>query len=125
VVNLREQLEADLEHALENPNGFGLPAILIDPDGEEHGPYYGQILYDTRDIDDMGNMIIVHEPVVTLRLSSLARVPLAAEKNKWAVKIPTTPSLTAPKETFILSRPSEDGRSLGFIRLYLTKTVQS
>jgi hypothetical protein len=69
--------------------------------------------------------VIQHHPVVTLRRSSLARVPLATEKNRWLVRIPTTPSRTATKTTFVLGHPSEDGGSIGFIRLYLTKTVQA
>jgi len=124
-MNLRELIESDLATTLEDPNGFGLPVLLVDPDGVEHGPYYGQVLYDTRGVDDLGIPISQHMPVVTLRRSSLARVPLATEKERWAVRIPTTPSATATKETFVLGHPSEDGGSIGFIRLYLTKTVQS
>lgn len=124
-MSIRELIEADLADTLENSADFGLPVILLDPDGAEHGPYYGQILYDTRVTDEAGIETIMHDPVVTLRRSSLARIPLATEKNEWAVKIPTTPSLTASTETFILGHPSEDGGSIGFIRLYLTKTVQS
>jgi hypothetical protein len=124
-VNLRELAEADLAATLEDPDDFGLPVLLIDPDGVEHGPYYGQVLYDTRGMDETGIEVTQHTPVVTLRRSTLTRIPLASEKNRWAVKIPTTPSLTAAKETFILGHPSEDGGSIGFIRLYLTKTAQS
>ena len=124
-MNLRELAESDLSDTLENPNDFGLPVLLIDPDGVEHGPYYGQVLYDTRGTDEVGVEITQHAPVVTLRRSSLVRVPLPSEKDLWAVKVPVTPSLTAAKETFVLGHPSEDGGSIGFIRLYLTKTVQS
>ena len=128
-MNLREQIELDLAETLEDPGGFGLPAILIDPDGVEHGPYYGQILYDTRVVEDaIGGLsadIVIRPPIVTLRRSSLARIPLASEKNRWAVKIPITPSLTADKKTFVLGHPSEDGASIGFIRLYLAEVVQS
>ena len=124
-MNLRELIESDLVETLEDPGGFGLPVLLLDPDGDEHGPYYGQILYDTKVIDEMSGQIIIRPPVVTLRRSSLARVPLASEKNQWFVKIPITPSLTAAKETFNLGHASEDGASIGLIRLYLTKVVQS
>jgi hypothetical protein len=124
-LNIREQIESDLATTLEDPNGYGLPVLLVDPDGVEYGPYYGQVLYDTRTTDELGVEIIQHHPVVTLRRSSLARIPLETEKNRWLVRIPKTPSLTATKETFVLGHPSEDGGSIGFIRLYLTKTVQS
>jgi hypothetical protein len=126
MANLRETIEAGLATSLESPGGFGLPVLLVDPDGEEHGPYYGQILYNTKRIDPMtGVEIVVKDPIVTLRRSSLARVPEDSEKNRWAVRIPVTPSVTADKVTYGLGRPIEDGASIGFIRLYLTKLVQA
>lgn len=125
VTNLREQIELDLAKTLEDPNGFGLPVLLLAPDGTEYGPYYGQVLYDTRSMDDTGVPVIVHDPVVTLRRSTLERIPLPEEKNTWAVKIPVTPSASASTETFVLGGVSEDGGSIGFIRLYLSKAVQS
>lgn len=124
-MNLRELAELDLETTLENPNHFGLPIILISPSGVVYPAIYGQVLYDTRAINDMGVEILVHDPVVTVRKSSLTRVPLASEKGTWAVRIPATPSPTASTETYLLGHPSEDGGSIGFVRFYLSKTVQS
>jgi hypothetical protein len=124
VVNLREQVEADLAFSLESETDWGLPVILTDPDGVEYSTYYGQILYDTLAVDPAtGAQVIVHKPVVTLRVSSLTRVP--ADGENWKVSIPTSPDRTATKETFLLERPSEDGRSIGFIRLYLIRPRQS
>jgi hypothetical protein len=121
-VNLREQVEADLAASLENPDDFGLPVVLISPDGEVQ-ELYGQIVYDTKRFDpETGMDIVIHQPVVTLRRSSLARVPQAREK--WAVRIPELPSLTAAKTTHAIERAPEGGKSIGFIRLYLTKAVQ-
>jgi hypothetical protein len=130
MVNLREQAEADLGFTLEGE--FGLPVELIDPDGKiidtdlNGDPLVGQVLYDTvRESPDTGEDIISNEPVVVLRRSSLSRVPQAGEK--WLVRIPVSPSTTATKETFVLTkdRPPSGGRSLGFIRLYPTRNVQS
>lgn len=123
MTNLREYIETGLASTLEDPNGFGLPVLLIAPDGTETGPYYGQILYNTRLTNEIGQEVVTKYPIVTLRRSSLARVPAASEK--WAVKIPITPSPSASKVTFALGHPSEDGASVGFIRLYLTKLIQS
>ena len=123
-MNLRELAESHLAATLENENHFGLPIILISPSGVTYDAIQGQILYDTRAVNDLGVEIIVHNPVVTVRRSSLTRIPLASEKGTWAVKIPATPSPTADTETYLLGRSSEDGNSLGFIRLYLSKTVQ-
>jgi hypothetical protein len=87
-------------------------------------PLVGQILYDTlRDDLEQGVQTIVHKPVVTLRRNSLTRVPISGES--WFVQIPIEPKLTATKESFLLERPSEEGASIGFIRLYLMKAVQS
>lgn len=125
-MNLRELAESHLAQTLENPDHFGLPIVLIAPDGTEYDAVYGQVLYDTHQFDDgLGIDVVVPNPVVTVRKSSLTRIPLASEKNQWAVRIPSTPSLTASTETYLMGRVSEDGDSIGFLRLYLSKTVQS
>jgi hypothetical protein len=122
-VSIREEIEADLAETLEDPEEFGLPVTLVDDLGESND-YYGQVLYDTlAENPETGAEVIVHKPVVTLRRSSLVRVPLPGEK--WVVKIPLTPSLTADKVSFSLERPSEEGGAIGFIRLYLTRIEQS
>lgn len=131
-MNLREQIETDLADTLEDPDGYGLPVVLIDPDGniydksanDETQDLSGQILYDTTRADpDTGLDIIIHQPVVTLRRSSLSRVPVAGEK--WMVRIPETPDPSAVKTTHGIERAPEDGKSIGFIRLYLTKAIQA
>lgn len=86
----------------------------------------GQIMYDTLEqVPDTGAQILAHKPVVTLRQTSLVRIPLQTEKNQWLVKIPIKPSRTATKQSYIMGRPGEGGDSIGFIRLYLTQPVQS
>jgi hypothetical protein len=130
-INLREQIESDLSRTLEKE--YGLPVVLIDPDGNtievsqnDGQPLVGQVLYDTVRINpDTGEEMIVNNPIVSLRRSSLSRVPQAGEN--WIVKIPTDPSTTAAKEDFIISstRPPEGGRSIGFIRLYLQRAKQT
>ena len=126
MTNLRTLAEQHLAQTLENSSHFGQPVILVDPDGVEYEAVYGQILYDTKKIDaDVGIEVLVHDPVVTVRKSSLARVPFAAEKNQWAAKIPSSPIVSATIDTYLIGRVSEDGGSIGFIRLYLSKAVQS
>jgi hypothetical protein len=129
---LREQIEADLEVTLEGD--FGLPVVLIAPDGAKQTlkkdattPLLGQIIYDTRiENPETGQEIIVHKPVVTLRRSSLERIPESLEK--WVVKIPPVPQYITDEEqmiSFSLEDPKEDGGSIGFIRLYLKELDQS
>lgn len=121
MVNLRQLVEQDLAQTLEKD--FALPVVLIAPDGTSQ-TYQGQVLYDTTVEDPAsGAPIVISKPVVTLRLSSLSRVPVEGEK--WSVKIPSAPSSTATTETYFLERPSEDGKSIGFIRLYLMKVSQT
>lgn len=129
-MNLRERIESDLRFSLEGR--WGLPVVLISPDGVRQDtragstdPLMGQILYDiVRTNPETGDVVVVETPVVTLRRSSLNRVPLAGEN--WIVEIPTGPSTTAPMQKYMLSssRPPEGGRSIGVIRLYLQVVEQ-
>ena len=129
-MNLRERIETDLKTSLEGV--WGLPVVLISPDGEvintslNGGDLFGQVLYDTIRVNpETGEPMVVGNPIVTLRRSSLSRVPVSGEK--WIVKIPTDPSETATLEDFINdpTRPVEGGRSIGFIKLYLRRARQS
>lgn len=130
-MNLRERAELDLARTLEGD--FSLPVELVDPDGNEitasindSGGLRGQIIFDTVKLNpDTGEEMVLNSPVVSLRRSSLARVPEPGET--WLVRIPTTPSVAAAKDDFVIdpSRPPEGGRSLGFIRLYLRRAEQS
>lgn len=128
-VNLRQQAESDLSRTLEGD--FGLPIILVDPDGNEitenveEETLKGQILYSTTRTDpETGEPIIINNPIVTLRRSSLLRVPAPGER--WLVRIPKDPTAGADISDFIidLGRSPEGGRDIGFIRLYLRKAEQ-
>ena len=129
-VNLREQVEKDLGESLESE--WGLPVVLIDPDGVKYDTsasdpvksLVGQVLYGKKEFNpDTGQDVYINTPIVTLRVTSLARVPVNGEK--WGIKIPTSPSTTAPLVDFIFNgRPLEGGTSLGFIRIYPQKAEQ-
>lgn len=130
-VNLREKAEADLQVSLEG--AWGLPVVLIDPAGnridtsENTGdPLTGQVLFDTVRVNpDTGDNMVIGNPVVTLRRSSLSRIPAPGER--WLVKIPASSSTTAALDDFIIdsSRAPEGGKSIGFIRLYLRRAKQT
>lgn len=131
-MNLRVQAEEDLAETLEDPDGFGLPVVLIAPDGtiidksanDPTEDLTGQILYDTVVTNpETGLDMIAHNPVVTLRRSSLSRVPAPGEK--WGVRIPITPDPAAAKVLHMVERAPQDGGSIGFQRLYLTKAVET
>lgn len=136
MINLREQAEKDLKHTLEKE--YGLPLILTDPDGKKYDKsensadpdnpddLTGQILYSFVSVNpETGEEMIVNNPIVSIRQSSLARVPVAGET--WLFEIPITPNRIADKVPFIMDatrKPEPDG-SIGFIRFYLTKAEQA
>ena len=111
---------------------FGLPVELIAPDGTEiktnevGGTLKGQILYDTEEIDpNTGELIVVKETRVSLRISALSRVPLSGET--WGVKIPLDPALPDILTTVIMNtdKAREGGQSMGFITLFPKDAEQS
>jgi len=120
-MGLRAEIEEDLEDFLEGDD-YGQSVVLISPDGVTYSDLMGQVLYDSISQTEDGVQVIDHNPVVTLRRSSLTKIP--ATNEKWSVNIPTGPRDDAPRETLILERASEDGGSIGFIRLYLRKAEQ-
>jgi hypothetical protein len=130
--DLRERIELDLRTTLEGR--FGLPVELTSPAGvtqiySKNDPellLQGQVMYDTTEFNpETGERVVIPEPVVTLRRSSLDTIPQPGEF--WFITIPSKPGESAPKETYVLSTdlPPQDGRSLGIVRLYLTKPKQS
>lgn len=117
-MNLREAVVADLAVSIEGD--WGLPVTLIGPDRTVYSGLRGQVLYNSRVIDpDSGEQIIVNTPVVSLREASLTRIPQPGER--WGVRVPVTPSESAPLADFVMSARPPEHSSLGFLRLYLTK----
>ncbi len=132
-VNLRERAEADLSFTLEGQ--FNLPCQLIDPDGNlypdtdadpDAALLKARVDYDKKVVDmETGEELVVGNSHVTLRRSSLSRIPLEGEAG-WKVRLPETPSTTASLVTmFVDERSIQDGKSIGMITLYLTKAVQA
>ena len=122
MVNLREQAEADLATTLEGE--YALPVQLTTPDGQVLS-VTGQVVYETLEQNpETGMPVTANNPLVTLRRSSLSRVPQPSEK--WFVRIPTSPSRTAELEEFIIdaNKPPTGGRSIGTITLHLRKVAQ-
>jgi hypothetical protein len=123
--SLRVTCEKDLHDSIESE--WGVPVELTSPDGETqrysmNNPsdlLMGQVLNFTRREDPQtGETIVVKQPVVTLRISSLIRVPLDGER--WIIKSRFSPLADAPLRSMLFSsdRASEDGSDIGFMRLY-------
>lgn len=126
--SLRMTAERDLYDMLESE--WKMPVELTGPDGikqiySKNNPLEllgGQVLYSSRrENPETGETIIVNQPVVTLRISSLNRVPAAGEK--WYIKIPITPDPNAVKTSFVFTpdRAPEHGYDMGFIKIYPQK----
>lgn len=123
--NLRYTVESDLKQTLESE--WKIPVELTSPDGQKqiysvNNPderLGGQVLYfSNRENPITGETMIVNQPVVTLRKSSLIRVPEAGEK--WFIKMPIEPRVNAAWENFVFTptRAPEHGTDIGFIRIY-------
>jgi hypothetical protein len=129
-VNIRAQIESDLSFSLESQDDWGMPVEIIDPAtgliqtqsaNDATKLLAGQVLYDRREQDpDTGLEIWVHRPVVTLRVSSLDAIPVRG----WIVRFALSPVEGAPLVSHYIERVPQDGRSIGFIRLYPGKLVQ-
>jgi hypothetical protein len=130
--NLRAQIELDLHESLEGE--FKIAVELTSPDGvkqiySKNNPSEllgGQVLYFSKRADpETGEIIVVNQPVVTLRISSLTTVPKAGES--WYIKMPISPEIGAAKERFVFTatRSPEHGTDIGFIRIYPQRIEQS
>ena len=128
-MNMRERAESDLAITLEGE--WGLPVELVDPNGNEitldnnGNTLKGQVIYEQVKINPTtGEEMVVNEPVITLRRSSLSRIPIAGEK--WLIRFPGRPAEDAEKVSGVLTatRPPDGGASLGIIRLYPQKVKQ-
>lgn len=131
MINLRAEIEKDLHDSIESE--WKMPVEITGPDGitqiySKNDPTEllgGQVLYFTQSINpETGETIVVNKPVVSLRISSLNRVPQSGEK--WFIRMPISPVAGASKENFVFTptRAIENGYDIGFIRIYPQKIEQ-
>jgi hypothetical protein len=127
---LRCQIEKDLHEALEGE--WGLPVELTTPDGKTqkysvNNPselLKGQVLYFSKVENPEVGSVIVNQPCVTLRISSLIKTPQASEK--WLIRMPISPRPPYVFQSFAFTcdRFPESGTDIGFIRIYPEKIEQ-
>jgi hypothetical protein len=133
VVNLSDQHEIDLAFTVEDyENGFGKVVELIAPDGVIYSVNQndttkllsGRVDHAmvTRD-PDTGEEFLVGNPTVSLRRSSLGRIPRAEEKG-WFVRIPASVTDSTLVTYATDDRALLDDPQSGEIMLFLTKAVQ-
>ncbi len=125
------QRENDLKTIIEGD--FGLPVILVSPDGVEYSKSFldaekdlvGKIDRSTFSFNpDNGESVIVQKPVISIRINSLERVPKDGEK--WVVKIPEKNQPTDAKIDYVLcnDKAVEMNTTIGYVKLYLMKVIQ-
>lgn len=122
--DLRATAELELFDCLESE--LGTPIILISPDGKRYENSANKPLellraqvkmYSKGENPETGEPIIVDEPSVTFRTSSLARVPAANEN--WFIQFKTSPLPNAPLKSFTFSvdKAYEKGTDLGIMKV--------
>lgn len=130
--DLRATQERDLADCIEGE--FGADVTLTDPDGTIYNTnasdptksLRAKIRYRTISVDPAtGEPVVIHKPVVTIRITSLARVP--ADGENWFITMPVSPVSGAPSESFLFTpdRAIEDGVDMGYIKMYLVDIEQS
>ena len=122
-------IERDLAVTLEGD--YGVAVTLVDSDGTVYAtntlgkPIMGRLVYDHAEVNAAnGETVIVHSPCLTLRTSTLPRVP--AFNERWMIKVPK--SVTDPTASLFFldaDRPPVDSASIGFKKYYLVAGVQS
>ena len=135
-MGLRQVVEQDLELTLEGDD-WGLPIRLIAPDGsiidKKNGtdsPLMGQVLYNTLvQVPNTGGEMLVPKTCFVIRRSSLSRIPLPGER--WSIEFPdpgypdSEGNYTFVRKILDGIKSPEDGKSIGFMRLYPVEAIQA
>jgi hypothetical protein len=128
MTNVRTLAERDLRHTLEGE--FAVPVVLISPQGEraektvDGRPLTGRVLWNHKEINpETGEPVMVNSPVVTLRESSLPRIPKSGEV--WGVIIPEGVRVWTQRKHYVTDADGivESGRNLGYINLFLIEVA--
>lgn len=121
-MNLRSHIATNgLKTSIEG--NYGLPVILIPPDGvpiktdTDGNTLKGQVIYDREELSEEGDLVSIKEIRITLRKSALSRVPVDGEK--WGIQFPLNPATPETLTTMTIDGTNAitDGGTLGFITL--------
>jgi hypothetical protein len=126
--NLRHRIEHDLGQSLEGE--WGVPFELTSPDGQIQRYSLNQpgeqlvcqaLNFSRRENPSTGETMVVDQPVISVRLSSLIRVPSAGET--WYIKVfwSRVGLGSDMKYLFSSDRAPEHGTDIGFMRMYLQR----
>jgi hypothetical protein len=121
-MSIRERVIRDSRIALGDADKWGVPVELVSPSAIEYLGIHGRVVYSDVVQSDDGNEIIVNDPVVSIHLEDLERVPETGEK--WIVRIPEKIG-SETMVNYTCERPVEINKSIGFITLRLVAVEQS
>ena len=128
--SVRQLAERDLAVTLTGDD-YGVPVKIIGPDGLDYStdtlgqPVRGRLVYDHAEVNELGLTVVIENPCLTLRVSTLRRVPVAGER--WEFKVPLAiTDFTGLVSLFLDNdRPPVGGRSLGIRRYNLIAGTQA
>jgi hypothetical protein len=118
-----DMMEQDLGTTIEND--FASPCSMVDPNGNvitvsaNGGPLYARFTDDYVSAGESGEAIIIKDPMIIMRISSLSRVPVGGEK--WSFCNLRTGKLYVIDGN---TKVPERADSIGFIRLYPRQVAQ-
>jgi hypothetical protein len=116
-MNIRNLAESDLATTLESSSDFGMSITITKQDEPSKTQVLnGKIVYAYNDVEeDTGAPIVVNQPLVTLRVSSLTNVP--ADGENWYFDIPSSPVEGASIKRFVFSADIKrrGSLSIGFL----------
>jgi hypothetical protein len=131
VENLRIAIESDLHDSIEGE--FGARVKLTSPEGvtqiysATNPTEYlkGQYLNFTKEVDpESGEVIIVKQPNIALRINSLTGKRKPEGGERWFVEVYNDLLLRWDRFVHSEVRAPMDGSDIGFIRLYLQRVEQ-
>ena len=123
MLNVRALAEADLAHTIEGE--FASVIVLIGPDGAKQTVQGRVRLCKARIDTETGEQVVVPDPNVTVRRSSLSPVPATGES--WYAQIPSGPRADSDTTTYRIdtSRAPQGGGTLGTLKFPLVRVAQT
>jgi hypothetical protein len=119
-MDLRSIAERDLANPMRD---WGTSIVLCDPDGVVH-EVVGQVFANSVRLNpDNGSEVVVYDPRIILRYSTLDRAPISGEV--WHVKTSLAPGRPIQNFSIDPSRPIEGGHTIGYLKIYLREVEQS
>ena len=131
--SLRETAEKDLYDCIESE--WGSVIEIMSPMGvtqrySANNPtelLKGSVrMYSRRENPETGEPVVVDQPSVTVRISSLTTVPHAEDTDNWIIRFAPSPvhGTLLKSYTFTIDTAAEKGTDMGILKLYIHEISQ-